>query len=456
MNNVYKKQISATEMTDAMFRYYKAKAPKNEQQSLKHSMVGQTSPASAETHEPSTIAAIATNGAADAIRINTASKNLQGDEMVPVRNTKDLSMLRLKENPIFNNTTSFHPRIKFTNKLASVNDSAEDAGENMQNNASIAAIPTSVVVTASPQIDIKPIVDVVSGLTKNTSTPTTVIKSTPDPEAGTSDLMPANAIAAALINRNYHSFQKQLRAQDILRHQQSRKQLKTANNAAHDFKNDDVRVKALDTFLERQRNIKYLDENEDMNAIENNDGDDEDDSRYNTFDDIHLLETSATQTKNNNSDSNNKSGYLSDESQKLFMAANAFRNLEYTLSDYLLPGSDSSNANPNGTASLSENGESIYECRHCGKKYRWKSTLRRHENVECGGKEPSHQCPYCPYKSKQRGNLGVHVRKHHSDLPQLASKRRSKYSMKSEKDNSSNYNTGSDDSSSKLVIDYPK
>ncbi|XP_047993697.1 longitudinals lacking protein, isoforms F/I/K/T-like isoform X1 [Leguminivora glycinivorella] len=56
-----------------------------------------------------------------------------------------------------------------------------------------------------------------------------------------------------------------------------------------------------------------------------------------------------------------------------------------------------------------------FECRHCGKKYRWKSTLRRHENVECGGKAPAHQCPYCSYKAKQRGNLGVHIRKHHNN-----------------------------------------
>lgn len=64
-------------------------------------------------------------------------------------------------------------------------------------------------------------------------------------------------------------------------------------------------------------------------------------------------------------------------------------------------------------ADLDQNAEAKFVCRHCGKRYRWKSTLRRHENVECGGKEPSHQCPYCPYKAKQRGNLGVHVRKHH-------------------------------------------
>lgn len=52
--------------------------------------------------------------------------------------------------------------------------------------------------------------------------------------------------------------------------------------------------------------------------------------------------------------------------------------------------------------------------------------MRRHENVECGGKEASHQCPYCPYKAKQRGNLGVHVRKHHSNLPPLLTRRNKK------------------------------
>lgn len=72
----------------------------------------------------------------------------------------------------------------------------------------------------------------------------------------------------------------------------------------------------------------------------------------------------------------------------------------------------------------SDDASKNFECRHCGKKYRWKSTLRRHENVECGGKEPAHQCPHCTYKAKQRGNLGVHIRKHHSALPQLESRRK--------------------------------
>lgn len=73
-----------------------------------------------------------------------------------------------------------------------------------------------------------------------------------------------------------------------------------------------------------------------------------------------------------------------------------------------------------------KSGDKSFPCRHCGRKYRWKSTLRRHENDECGNKEPAHQCPYCPYKAKQRGNLGVHVRKHHSDKPKLESCRKRK------------------------------
>lgn len=65
-----------------------------------------------------------------------------------------------------------------------------------------------------------------------------------------------------------------------------------------------------------------------------------------------------------------------------------------------------------------------FACRHCGKMYGWKSTLSRHENEECGGKGPSHKCPYCEYKAKQRGNLGVHVRKHHPGMPELESLRK--------------------------------
>ncbi|CAG9818630.1 unnamed protein product [Phaedon cochleariae] len=60
--------------------------------------------------------------------------------------------------------------------------------------------------------------------------------------------------------------------------------------------------------------------------------------------------------------------------------------------------------------------DSQFACRHCGKRYKWKSTMRRHEQDECGDQEPKFQCPYCPYKAKQKGNLRVHVRKHHSPL----------------------------------------
>lgn len=94
------------------------------------------------------------------------------------------------------------------------------------------------------------------------------------------------------------------------------------------------------------------------------------------------------------------------------LAASALKNFDIVMNDSL------------ENASGSDDPNAMYACRHCGKKYRWKSTLRRHEKDECGGKEPAHQCPYCSYKAKQRGNLGVHLRKHHSDKPQLESRRK--------------------------------
>ncbi|KAG7205744.1 hypothetical protein KM043_007693 [Ampulex compressa] len=57
-----------------------------------------------------------------------------------------------------------------------------------------------------------------------------------------------------------------------------------------------------------------------------------------------------------------------------------------------------------------------FRCRFCGKGYRWKSTMRRHEMVECGGKPPAFQCPDCPYKARQRGNLTVHYKRHHQKI----------------------------------------
>lgn len=120
------------------------------------------------------------------------------------------------------------------------------------------------------------------------------------------------------------------------------------------------------------------------------------------------------------------------------LAATALKNFDFSINtDSVLNqsndndnGSDSNLMNNDTTTpiviSYDDNQEDLFACRHCGKKYRWKSTLRRHENDECGNKEPSHQCPYCPYKAKQRGNLGVHVRKHHTNLPQLESRRKKK------------------------------
>lgn len=57
--------------------------------------------------------------------------------------------------------------------------------------------------------------------------------------------------------------------------------------------------------------------------------------------------------------------------------------------------------------------QSFHNCLYCGKWYRSKTSLGLHQRLECG-KEPAFQCPYCPLKTHQKGNLQVHIKKKHS------------------------------------------
>ncbi|KAI5697703.1 hypothetical protein M8J75_014432 [Diaphorina citri] len=58
----------------------------------------------------------------------------------------------------------------------------------------------------------------------------------------------------------------------------------------------------------------------------------------------------------------------------------------------------------------------LYSCENCGKSYLWKQGLNTHKRLHCG-KEPRFQCPHCPKKCYQRGNLESHIRNVHSINP---------------------------------------
>lgn len=247
----------------------------------------------------------------------------------------------------------------------------------------------------------------------------------------------AAAFAAALFRDGYNNFHNQLRAQELLKGQQHHQHQHQHQHQQNTLPEPPIKIKQeqvsptkaqfLQNFLLKDRRVS---DNGGRNSglsgtmgTSDEEGqftEGDEDSKYSGFDDIHLIEGAKTMHYGSNSND-----YMSDESQHQFLLANNLKNLEFSL------GGGPAGAQHYTNLAMAGD-EPMYECRHCGKRYRWKSTLRRHENVECGGKEPMHQCPYCPYKSKQRGNLGVHVRKHHSNLPQLQSKRRSKYSIKLE------------------------
>ncbi|KAJ1529444.1 hypothetical protein ONE63_006222 [Megalurothrips usitatus] len=57
----------------------------------------------------------------------------------------------------------------------------------------------------------------------------------------------------------------------------------------------------------------------------------------------------------------------------------------------------------------------LFPCPQCFKVYQYKYTLGTHLRYECG-KEPQFQCPYCPHRSKLKGNLMKHIRKIHAHI----------------------------------------
>ena len=52
---------------------------------------------------------------------------------------------------------------------------------------------------------------------------------------------------------------------------------------------------------------------------------------------------------------------------------------------------------------------------HCGKKYKWWDSLRRHKRVDCGNKEKKFSCHKCDKKFKYRYELGNHVLMKHDN-----------------------------------------
>lgn len=54
-----------------------------------------------------------------------------------------------------------------------------------------------------------------------------------------------------------------------------------------------------------------------------------------------------------------------------------------------------------------------FEC-SCGRSYKQKITLVRHQRYECGT-EPKFPCHLCSYRAKHKGHLASHIRNRHSE-----------------------------------------
>lgn len=56
-----------------------------------------------------------------------------------------------------------------------------------------------------------------------------------------------------------------------------------------------------------------------------------------------------------------------------------------------------------------------YLCTNCGRTYSLQASLYNHKKFECG-KMPNFICPYCPHRTKQKGNLKTHIKKRHPEF----------------------------------------
>ncbi|KAK1123189.1 hypothetical protein K0M31_008822 [Melipona bicolor] len=56
-------------------------------------------------------------------------------------------------------------------------------------------------------------------------------------------------------------------------------------------------------------------------------------------------------------------------------------------------------------------GQGRFACDNCDRRYHQMKNLRRHMINECG-KQPTHQCTFCPYRATYKSYLQVHMMKH--------------------------------------------
>ncbi|KAI4487900.1 hypothetical protein M0802_011719 [Mischocyttarus mexicanus] len=56
-------------------------------------------------------------------------------------------------------------------------------------------------------------------------------------------------------------------------------------------------------------------------------------------------------------------------------------------------------------------GQGRFACHACDRRYHQEKNLKRHMINECG-KQPKHQCIYCPYKATYKSYLQIHMMKH--------------------------------------------